>query len=569
MLSHRRQSGWRDIVIMPLIFGLFFMFAWAATKMGGKLQPVLDNGISTDLWQLPEYALRTTARMMIALVASWVFSLLYATLAAKNRRAGLLLIPILDILQSVPILSYIAFTFTALLALFPGRLIGVEIACIFAIFTSQVWNITFSLYQSLMTVPREMVEAANIFRLSAWQKFWRLELPFAMPGLVWNSMLSLSGGWFFVVAAEAVTIADQNINLPGIGSFIALAIAQRNMGAIFAAVVTMFAVIILYDQLLFRPLVVWVEKFKAETSSSGVRPYSLVWDIYRRSLAHQALAPITTLVVRTIRRGPPKSRLFVPRKKNRPLMSSQWQDVIFFSVLAAVAVFLIHRAVLFIGQAIGLGEIGHILLLGLYTTIRVLSMIALGVAIWVPLGVWIGLRPKLAAWVQPIAQILAAFPVNLIYPVVVVAIVTLRLEPNIWLSFLMIMGTQWYLLFNVVSGTLAFPTELHEAAKCFGVKRALWWRKVILPGIFPYLFTGVITAAGGTWNAAIVAETVQWGDQTLQAQGLGSFIAQATSAGDYRRVLIGTIIMSSLVVFFNRFVWRRLYRLAEKKLRLD
>ena len=257
LLSTRRTRGWQDVIVIPLIFGVFFMFAWAASKMGGKLQPVLESGVSTDLWNLPEYALRTTARMMIALAAAWIFSLIYAPLAAKHRRAELFMIPLLDIMQSVPILSYIAFTFTALLALFPGRLVGVEIAAIFAIFTSQVWNITFSLYQSLVTVPREMTEAAKVFQLNAWQKFWRLEMPFAMPGLIWNTMLSLSGGWFFVVAAESVTVADKNIALPGIGSFIALAIAERNMTAIFSAVMTMFAVIILYDQLLFRPLVVW------------------------------------------------------------------------------------------------------------------------------------------------------------------------------------------------------------------------------------------------------------------------------------------------------------------------
>ncbi|MCX8505138.1 MAG: ABC transporter permease subunit [Alphaproteobacteria bacterium] len=568
ILATKHANGWQDIIVIPLIFGTLFMFAWAASKMGGKLQPVLDSGVSTDLRHLPEYALRTTARMMMALAAAWCFSLIYAPLAAKYRRAELLLIPALDIMQSVPILSYIAFTFTALLALFPGRLVGVEIACIFAIFTSQVWNITFSLYQSLLTVPREMVEAANIFQLNTWQKFWRLELPFAMPGLIWNTMLSLSGGWFFVVAAEAVTISDKHISLPGIGSFIALAITERNMTAILSAVLTMFAVIVLYDQLLFRPLVVWAEKFKVEDVPNQSAPRSMVWDMFRSSRVYQAFGKYAAVSTRIIRRGPKGRAHGFAAKRQVFSISDRTQDIVIFSFLGVMAVFLIHRAAWFIGQEVSWAEIGHIFILGIFTAIRVVTMISLGLLVWVPLGVWIGLRPNVAAWIQPIAQIFAAFPVNLIYPVVVVAIVTLRLEPNIWLSFLMIMGTQWYLLFNVVAGTLAFPTDLRDAAKGFGIHGVLWWRKIILPGIFPYLITGVITAAGGTWNAAIVAETVQWGGETVTAQGLGSYIAMATTGGDYRRVLIGTIIMSLFVVCFNRFVWRRLYRIAEKKLRL-
>ena len=310
------------------------------------------------------------------------------------------------------------------------------------------------------------------------------------------------------------------------------------------------------------------EKFKAEDLPNPSAPRSLVWDVFRRSLVYQFLGKAATILTRTIRRGAKSPQRLVMAKRKTALLSDKGQDIVLFSALGLVAGFLIYRAALFIGQDVSLAEIAHIILLGLFTAIRVVAMIAFGVAIWLPLGVWIGLRPNLAAWIQPIAQIFAAFPVNLIYPIVVVAIVTLQLEPNIWLSFLMIMGTQWYLLFNIVAGTLAFPSELHDAAKGFGIRGILWWRKVILPGIFPYLLTGIITAAGGTWNAAIVAETVQWGDQTITAQGLGSFIAEATKSGDYRRVLIGTIIMSLFVVGFNRFVWRRLYRVAEKKLRL-
>ena len=578
------QPNFWDVLAFPLVIGMIGLFGWVAFKMSGKMIPGASQTISLDWWHLPEYALRSMARMMLALLASVVFTLIYATLAAKSRRAGSVLIPLLDIMQSVPILSYVAFTFTALVALFPGRLIGAELAAIFAIFTSQVWNMTFSLYQSLMNVPTDLREAANVFQLSRWQKFWRLELPFAMPGLVWNAMVSMAGGWFFVTAAESITVANHSLSLPGLGSYIGTAILLQDQRAMVYAIITMFLVIIIYDQILFRPLVVWSTKFKLEDIPNETQPKSLVWDIFRRTLLFRRLEyPLEA--------GLRKIRQIFPHRRQQPKAQAQAQpqiavarwrgiiaknsrtnrlvlDLLWYGLLISLAVSLLYHSFVFARATIGLADLGHIILLGSFTALRVVAMIALILLIWVPLGVAIGLRPRLAQFVQPLAQILAAFPANLYFPWITVLIITYRLEPNIWVSFLMILGSQWYLLFNVIAGTMTFPQDLRDAAKCFKIHGLLWWRKVILPGILPYILTGVITAAGGAWNAAIIAELSGWGTDQVTAQGLGAYIATATRDGNLPAVLVGTIVMSIFVIGFNRLLWRPLYEITAKKMRL-
>ena len=461
------QPNFWDILAFPLVIGMMGLFGWVAFKMAGRMDPGVAETISLDWWHLPEYAMRSMARMMFALGASVIFTLLYATLAAKSRRAGSVLIPMLDIMQSVPILSYVAFTFTALVALFPGRLIGAELAAIFAIFTSQVWNMTFSLYQSLMNVPTDLREAANVFQLSRWQKFWRLELPFAMPGLVWNAMVSMAGGWFFVTAAESITVANHTLSLPGLGSYIGAAILMQDQQAMVYAIITMFIVIILYDQILFRPLVVWSAKFKLEDIQSESQPKSLVWDIFRRTMLFRRLEFPLEAGLRKIRQIFPRQSLspravlplwrgMVPRnsRRNRLIL-----DLLWYGLLASLGGTLLYNSFVFAHKAIGWSDLLHILILGSFTALRVVAMIALILLIWVPLGVAIGLRPRLAQWVQPLAQILAAFPANLYFPWITVLIITFQLEPNIWVSFLMILGSQWYLLFNVIAGTMAFPQD--------------------------------------------------------------------------------------------------------------
>jgi NitT/TauT family transport system permease protein len=564
--SRLRPNYW-DLVALPMVLGGIALVAWGGLGMSAHYQVGEVLPISLEPWRLPEYALRTVLRMAAALVAALVFSLVYAAVAAKSRQAEKILIPVLDILQSVPILGFLSITVTGFIALFPGRLLGVECAAIFAIFTSQAWNMTFSVYQSLRTVPTELIEAARMYHLSPWQRFWRLEVPHAIPSLVWNMMMSVSGGWFFVVASEAITVAGQTIMLPGIGSYIATAIRQSDLAAIGYAVLVMFVVILLYDQLLFRPLLAWSRKFQADPSADqdNVRPWFLI--VLQRArlfdLVQAGVLTVNRVVDDAIAalarwRGPAVER------RPRPRLD-RLSDIIFLG-LAALATLWIIR---FIRETVDAAEIGWVFLLGLLTAIRVMVLIILASLIWVPIGVAIGLRPRLADRVQPIVQFAAAFPANLFFPAAVVLILRFRLNPEIWLSPLMILGTQWYILFNVIVGAMALPAELQRAAHNLGVRRSLWWRRVMLPAIFPAYVTGAVTAAGGSWNASIVSEVVQWGDTTLTATGIGAYIARTTAEGDGARIALGIGVLCLYVLAFNRLLWRRLYDLAAERLRLD
>ena len=556
-----------DIIAFPLVFGLLLLAAKGARETLAPLSALKEPVISLDPINLPEYALRTTLRMLAAMVASLVFTVTYGTLAAKSRRAELVLVPLLDILQSVPVLGYISFTVVFFMSLFPGRVAGAEAAAIFAIFTSQAWNMTFSFYQSLRTVPRDLEEATHSFRFSAWQRFWRLEAPFAMPGLVWNMMMSMSGGWFFVVASEAITVGDRTITLPGIGAYLAQATAEKNLAAVGWVVLTMTAVIILYDQLMFRPLVAWADKFRFEQTSAQTVPGSWFLDLLQRSRLLGTVTNPGGLLLHALAR-----RRFAPLRRGiasvRPSHSTI-VDVLWFIAVAAGAVFAAWKIIDFVAAGVGWDDVLDALKLGLFTLTRVVVLIAVASLIWVPIGVEVGLRPHLAEKIQPLAQFLAAFPANLLFPVFVVAIVRFELNPDIWLSPLIILGTQWYILFNVVAGTMAYPNDFREAATNFRMRGWQWWRQVMLPGIFPYFVTGAITAAGGAWNASIVAEAVSWGDTKVTAHGLGSYIAENTAAGDYPRIVLGIAVMSMLVTLFNRLLWRPLYAYAEERLRLD
>jgi NitT/TauT family transport system permease protein len=494
--SRLRPNYW-DLVALPLVLGMLALIAWGGMAMGMHYQlgePLPP--ISLDPWRLPEYALRTVLRMGAALVASLVFSLGYATLAAKNRQAEKILIPVLDILQSVPILGFLSITVTGFIALFPGRLLGVECAAIFAIFTSQAWNMTFSLYQSLRTVPVELIEAARMYHLSAWQRFWRLEVPHGVPALIWNMMMSVSGGWFFVVASEAITVSGQTIMLPGIGSYIATAIAARDLGAIGYAVLVMLVVILLYDQLLFRPLLAWSRKFRGDPAADedDVRPWFLI--VMQRA----RLFDLLQSGVLAINRGVDHAlaalvRHWAPEREAGP--RSPLVVRLFDLALLAMAAAALAWLIAFVRETVLPGEIGWVVVLGAVTALRVLVLIALASLIWVPIGVWIGLRPRVADRAQPVVQFLAAFPANLFFPAAVVLILHFDLNPEIWLSPLMILGTQWYILFNVIAGTTALPAELRLAASNLGVRRWLWWRRVMLPAIFPAYVTGAVTASGG------------------------------------------------------------------------
>ena len=464
--------------------------------------------------------------MFAAILASLLFTFVVATLAAKSRRAEMLIIPALDILQSVPVLGFLTFTVTFFMGLFPGSQLGAECASIFAIFTSQAWNMAFSFYQSLKTVPRDLDEASRSFGLSPWQRFWRLEAPFAAPGLVWNTMMSMSGGWFFVVASEAITVGDTTVQLPGIGSYLALAIDQKDFAAVGWAVLAMAVVIVLYDQLLFRPVVAWADKFRFEQTAGQQKPRS--W-VYGSDPAH-ALDQTPDRAVRlglakahagAVHRAAAAIRAEAERRGPRDCSTMSG-----CALVLAVAACGVWIAVDYVAPDARWSDALQALGGGLATLLRVVVLIAVASLIWVPIGVWIGLRPAVAERVQPLAQFLAAFPANVLFPFVVMAIVATGADPDIWLSPLMVLGTQWYILFNVIAGASAFPTDLREAAAVYQLRSWTWWRRVILPGIFPYYVTGALTASGGSWNASIVAEVASWGDDKLHAYGLGAYIAQ-------------------------------------------
>jgi len=555
-----------DLIALVLVIGLLAFIADASHGLLGSLTVLEQRPVSLDASHLPEYAARTTLRMLAALALSLLFTFTYATWAAKSRRAGRVLVPLLDVLQSVPILGFISVTVVFFLSLAPGRVLGAEFAAVFAIFTSQAWNMAFSFYQSLRTVPAELEEAAQSFGLSAWSRFWRLEVPFAMPPLVWNMMMSMSGGWFFVVAAEAISVGNTNISLPGMGSYIATAIAAQDLRAVGLAILTMLVVILLYDQLLFRPLVAWGDRFRFEQEPGAVAPRSWVLEALTRS-------QLVVSVFRRARRSMRRVAVVVKRAPAIPQIawpaSSTNIDRLATAFIAALLGLAGWQAVRFLAPEIGAADLAHVLLLGLATGLRVFILIGLASLLWVPIGIAVGLRPGLARIVQPLAQFLAAFPANLLFPIAVFAIVRWRLNADVWLSPLMILGTQWYILFNVIAGASAIPGEMRHVARNLGVRGWLWWSRVTLPAVFPFYVTGALTASGGSWNASIVAEVASWGAERVEATGLGAYIAKATTDGDYHRIVLGVVVMAGFVITVNRLVWRPLYALAERKYRLS
>ena len=574
--DHLRPNFW-DLVAFPLLFGLLTLIVIGA---GGMTKP-FDLGkpmeISLDPMNLPYYAMRTVLRMFIALGFSFLFTLIYAAAAAKSRMAEKILIPVLDILQSIPILSFLTITITAWIALFPGSTLGPECAAIFVIFTSQAWNMTFSLYQSLRTVPLDLQEASRMYRLGPWARFWKLELPHAMPNLIWNMMMSVSGGWFFVVASEAFSAYSQKIVLPGVGSYIGAAIDQQNLKAVGYAVGAMLVVILLYDQLFFRPLLSWSAKFKSESDgvADAERPWFLTM-LQKAGLVRAfrlGFAAFGQVWNRTVGVATQRGLSLIGIGRERPMdrLSGlpRWVERVYDVLLVIIVGYVIYRMAAVVRTQIDIPEVGHVFYLGFLTAIRVMVLIVIATLVWVPIGVYIGLRPKLTRTAQPIVQFMAAFPANLFFPVAVVLILRFHANTEIWLSPLMILGTQWYILFNVIAGASSLPQDFKYVARNLGLRRWIWWRRLIIPAIFPAYITGALTAAGGSWNAAIAAEWVQWGPTTLTATGVGAYIEKASNGGDIPRLILGTAVLCVYVILLNRLFWRRLYDFAAERMRLD
>ena len=557
-----------DLLGLLIVIAAIILLGWGAKHMSSTFHIDQKIPISLDPWMLPGYALHSVLRMLIALVCSLIFTFVFGTWAGKSRAAAKVIVPMIDILQSVPVLGFLSISVVGFIVLFKGSMLGPEAAAIFAIFTAQVWNMTLSLYQSVLTVPKPMHEAASMFKLSGWQRFWRIEAPFAMPGLIWNMMMSMSGSWVFLVAAEAITVAHHDITLPGIGSYIALAIARADSHAIMYVIVAMFCVILLYDQLLFRPLVAWSSKFKMNTSLGADEPESWVLNLFQRARVIKRLGLWIhehfdwLLNGAAFRKRAGKARKTIHRKHHQ-LMVVFWYMLIGLAALACL-----YIVAQYIFAAVGLSELWLTIRLGFWTALRVMIAIIISSLIWIPIGVLIGRHQHATKWVQPIAQFLAAFPANLLFPVMTLWILHNHLNVNIWCAPLMILGTQWYILFNVVAGTQAIPQNLHDAMGTLRVRRWLWWKRFVLPGIFPHYITGAITAAGGAWNLSIIAEALDWGTHHLRATGLGAYLTEQYTAGHFQQLTLGIAVMSLYVLVINRALWRPLYRLAEKRYQL-
>ncbi|HEV2524654.1 MAG TPA: ABC transporter permease subunit, partial [Gammaproteobacteria bacterium] len=514
-----------DIIAFIIILGVLGALAYAANQMQLPYNVGKPIEISLSPTKLPEYAVNTVLRMFIALFFSLLFTFIVAPLAAKNKQAEKLLLPLIDIFQSVPILGMLSITIVLFIQLFPDSYLGPECAAIFAIFTSQVWNMTLSFYQSLHTVPKEYIETANMFHLSAWQRFWKIEVPHAIPGLLWNTMVSVSAGWFFVVASEAISVSNQSIMLPGIGSYISVAITHANLPAIFYAILAMFIVILIYDQLLFRPLLTWADRFEAKDIDDTQVNRAWFYELLIKTRLLKIITNIADFIIDFFLnsrycRLPMKESIAISSLASR-LVILCWNTILVVGTLCSI-VYLWR----FITGIITLSEIQHVFYLGAITALKVTVLIILASIIWVPIGVWIGLHPNASQIIQPITQFMAAFPVNLVYPLAVTGILYFHLNVEIWSTPLMILGTQWYILFNVIAGASSIPKDLQYVTQNFGIKRWLWWKRLALPAIFPYYVTGAMTAAGGCWNASIVADVLQWGNHKLVATGLGSYISQ-------------------------------------------
>ena len=554
-----------DALMFSAAIALFYAVLVVGRTWLGPITPEVE--ISRSPWALPAYAGYSLLRITIAYGFSLAFTLVYGYIAAYNKRAERFMIPLLDVLQSIPVLSFLPGVMLAMVALFPGRQLGVEAGAILLIFTGQVWNMAFSFYASLKSIPNEMKEAARIYRFSWWQRFLQVELPFAAIGLVWNSMMSVAGGWFFLMACEMFVLGARDFRLPGLGSYLQTAASAGDTSSILWGVATMVAVIVLLDQFVWRPVIAWAERFKVEQVESTNCPQSWVLDLFRQSRGLSKLRDKTV--------QPLSERLMMYFSRARSSEETGQESVGRLWLARAVGV-------LFLG-ATGYGIVRVIMLLSglqkaefheatlglLATFLRVNVALLLGSLWTIPAGVVIGFNPRLARIAQPLAQIAASVPATALFPVVLLLLIRIGGGLGVGSIVLLLLGTQWYILFNVIAGAIAIPTDLKEACSVFQFTRIERWKKLILPGIFPYLVTGLVTASGGAWNASIVAEYFHFKGQIYTTVGLGATISQATDSGNFNLLLAATIMMAATVVTINRLVWRRLYGLAETRYRLE
>ncbi len=565
-INFRPEWDLRDaILILGVIALILGIIRTGSAQFTGNYNSNIE--IQTDLAALPGYTAQTLLRMGSAYFLSLLFTLIYAYSAYRSKTAAYILLPLLDILQSIPVLSFLPGVVLALIAIFPGQRIGVEIASVLLIFTGMTWNMTFSFYQSLSNIPRELKEVAEIYRLNAWQRFWQVELPSGAIGLIWNSVMSVAGGWFFLMAIESFTLGKQNFRLPGLGSFLAEASNQGNVGAILIGLAVLITIISLLDFFVWQPLIAWAEKFKFETVEAENSPESPVLDFLRRSPTLRTFnLHVWMPMIQNFDQNIAKTfavSVNVPSQKSRSPLST-WLNGLFAVSFTAIVLWGTWEAVIML-RLLSLEDWQKVITGALFTSIRVMVALVLSLLWTVPVGVAIGRNPKLAKILQPIVQIAASVPATALFPVLLIGLARIGGGLQVGSVALMMLGTMWYILFNVIAGAQSIPSDLFEAATVYKLNLVQRWLTVILPGIFPYLVTGIITAVGGAWNASIVSEYIQFQGETITTGGLGAIISEATAKGQFPLLMAATGTMSLVVVLTNRLVWRRLYQLAQDK----
>lgn len=563
----KRKFGLLDIIIFAALIGLLYIFVSPSINHTTSGQSV---EISTSLSMLPQYALKSIGRMVAAYILSLIFTFIYGYVAAHNERAEKVMVPILDILQSIPVLSFLPAVVLGLISLFPYSNAGIEIASIILIFTGQAWNMTFSFYNSIKIIPRDLKEATEVFQLNKWQQFKKLELPFSAIGLVWNSMMSWAGGWFFLMACEMFTLKGRNFRLEGLGSYLQTAANSGDTKSLLWGIFTLILVIVLLNELVWKPVTVWADKFKVELTESNVKAHSFVLTMIRRSviiefLSEKIFSKISFEINNAI--DSMVKKLSCGKYKKPSFFGKAFRWIV--RIAAIIILFYSLFNALKLIATVSPSQLAKLLPAVGASLLRVLAAQVIALIWTVPVGVAIGMNKRLANIFQPIIQIVASVPATALFPVVLGFFMSAVGGLSIASVFLMLMGTQWYILFNVIAGAMAIPDDLIAASKTFGLRRMKKWKTLILPAIFPYLVTGMITATGGCWNASIVSEYVNFGDKTISTIGLGALIADSTNKGDFAMLILSTIVMCIVVVSFNKLIWKRLYNLAEVKYKIE
>jgi NitT/TauT family transport system permease protein len=569
LLNPFRRRRYVDLLVLLAGFALVYGLVQLGAQWTGRHRPTVDIDLSP--WALPKYTFFSMMRGLAAYVISLLFTFVYAFWAAKDRRAERLLVPLLDILQSIPVLGFMPGLVLALVAVFPGSNVGLELAAVLMIFTGQAWNMTFSLYHSLKSVPQDLQEAGTVYGFSWWERFKWIELPFGTTGLVWNSMMSMAGGWFFLMITEAFKLGDQDFRLPGLGSYMSVAVEKGNTPAMLYAILAMVLMIVFLDQVLWRPVVVWAQRFRVEESSQGEAPRSWLLKMLRRSRLLRWLEARRARRRRQREPRPARHPAHLAQQTQRRRQTWAAQRLLANAALLALLGLVIWAAIKLITYlaAIAGAEWWYLAKAGGLTLSRVLISTVLGTLWAVPAGLAIGLSPRLSRIFQPVVQVAASFPAPMLFPIVIAALAHFGVGLNYGCILLMLLGTQWYILFNVIAGAMAIPGDLREAATSFRLSPWQKFKALYLPASFPFLVTGWVTAAGGAWNASIVAEYYDLNGKTLSTFGLGATVSKAAYERNLTLLAAGVLLMSAIVVVFNRLVWKPCYKLAYTRYSLD